>query len=103
MNDVIVGIFTQDECDYHYSYNNEYLSGKKAVPISFILPLHDEAFHEKILFPFFDDLIPEGWLLDIGEHNWKLNPCEQVRLLLVCCKGCIGSVSVISVEEKVEL
>jgi serine/threonine-protein kinase HipA len=50
-----------------------------------------------VLFPFFDGLIPEGWLLDIAEKNWKLNPRDRMGLLLVCCKDCIGTVSVHSV------
>lgn len=44
------------------------------------LPLQKEEFN--VLFPFFDGLIPEGWLLDIAERNWKLNPCDRMELLL---------------------
>lgn len=46
-------------------------------PISLTLPLSEKAYHSKILFPFFDGLIPEGWLLDIGEKYWKLNPRDR--------------------------
>jgi serine/threonine-protein kinase HipA len=46
------------------------------------------------LFPFFDGLIPEGWLLDIAQKNWKLNPRDRMGLLMACCKDCIGAVSV---------
>jgi serine/threonine-protein kinase HipA len=52
-----------------------------------------------VLFPFFDGLIPEGWLLEIAEQNWKLDDRDRMGLLLACCKDCIGAVSV--VEEKV--
>ncbi|AGY54685.1 HipA N-Terminal Domain-Containing Protein [Bacteroidales bacterium CF] len=56
-----------------------------------------------MLFPFFDGLIPEGWLLDIAEKNWKLNPRDRMGLLLACCKDCIGAVSVEEVKEEDKL
>lgn len=56
----------------------------------------------QVLFPFFDGLIPEGWLLDIAERNWKLNPRDRMGLLLACCKDCIGAVSVYPVNEEEE-
>jgi serine/threonine-protein kinase HipA len=51
------------------------------------------------LFSFFDGLIPEGWLLDIAEKNWKLNPRDRMGLLLMCCKDCIGAISVHPLNE----
>jgi len=46
------------------------------------------------LFPFFDGLIPEGWLLDIAEKNWKLDMRDRMSILLVTCRDCIGAVSI---------
>jgi serine/threonine-protein kinase HipA len=43
-------------------------------------------------------MIPEGWLLDIAEHTWKLDPRDRMGLLLACCRDCIGAVSVIPLE-----
>jgi serine/threonine-protein kinase HipA len=51
------------------------------------------------MFPFFDGLIPEGWLLDIATRNWKLNPNDRMGLLMTCCKDCIGAVGVVGIEE----
>jgi serine/threonine-protein kinase HipA len=47
------------------------------------------------MFPFFDGLIPEGWLLDIATKNWKLNPNDRMGLLMTCCKDCIGAVGIV--------
>jgi serine/threonine-protein kinase HipA len=58
------------------------------------LPLKEQPYTSKILFPFFDGFIPEGWLLDIAQNNWKLNPRDRMGLLMACCKDCIGAVSV---------
>jgi serine/threonine-protein kinase HipA len=61
------------------------------------LPLSVQAYSAKVLFPFFDGLIPEGWLLDIAQTNWKLNYSDRMGLLLACCKDCIGAVSVVAI------
>jgi serine/threonine-protein kinase HipA len=62
------------------------------------LPLREEAYTSKVLFPFFDGLIPEGWLLDIAQRNWKIDPRDRMGLLLACCRDCIGNVSVEEVK-----
>lgn len=46
------------------------------------------------MLPFFDGLIPEGWLLEIAGKNWKLNARDRMGLLLACCRDCIGAVSI---------
>ena len=47
-----------------------------------------------VLFPFFDGLIPEGWLLQIVTRNWKIDQSDRFGLLLVACKDCIGAVRI---------
>lgn len=96
--DITAGWLTQDEDGFHFVYDKSYLESESPIPISLTLPLHESKFDSPILFPFFDGLIPEGWLLDIAERNWKLNPRDRMGLLLACCKDCIGAVSVIPVE-----
>ena len=88
------GMLLQDEDGYHFIYEENYLNLKNPQPVSLTLPLQKKSFISKILFPFFDGLIPEGWLLDVAEKNWKLNPRDRMGLLMACCKDCIGAVSV---------
>jgi len=52
------------------------------------------------LFPFYDGLIPEGWLLEIAQQNWKINRHDRMELLLTCCKDCLGAVSVERIIEE---
>jgi serine/threonine-protein kinase HipA len=94
------GWLTQDEEGYHFQYDSAHLDINKSEPVSKTLPLKTDAFHSKYLFPFFDGLIPEGWLLTIAERNWKLNARDRMGLLLVCCKDCIGAVSVHPIKEE---
>jgi serine/threonine-protein kinase HipA len=99
--DKIAGWLTQDEVGYHFVYDPVYLKSDP-VPVSLTLPLQEAPFTSKVLFPFFDGLIPEGWLLDIASQNWKLNPRDRMELLLACCKDCIGAVSVYELKEEEE-
>jgi serine/threonine-protein kinase HipA len=100
MHDKIAGWLSQDENGYHFVYAVSYLDMAEAEPVSLTLPLQEAPFHSKTLFPFFDGLIPEGWLLDIAERNWKLNTRDRMGLLLACCKDCIGAVSVHPLKEE---
>ena len=88
------GTLTEDENGYTFVYDADYLALADAEAISLTLPLSLKPYHEKVLFPFFDGLIPEGWLLDIAERNWKIDARDRMALLLACCKDCIGAVGV---------
>jgi len=100
MHNETAGWLTQDENGYHFVYDKIYLKTKSSEPVSLTLPIQEKPFKSKVLFSFFDGLIPEGWLLDIAEKNWKINPRDRMELLLVCCKDCIGAVSVNPVNEE---
>ncbi|MGJ8742862.1 HipA N-terminal domain-containing protein [Polaribacter sp.] len=95
VNNRLAGILTEGDNDYNFEYEKTYLEDKNAVPISVTLPLQKELFKSEQLFPFFDGLIPEGWLLDIAHKNWKINPRDRMGLLLTTCRDCIGNINII--------
>ena len=72
-----------------------------ALPVSLTLPLTEEEHTSPTLFSFFDGIIPEGWLLDVASRNWKLDKRDRFGLLMVCCRDCIGDVSVREVQHEV--
>jgi len=88
------GIVWQDDDGYGFMYDETYLSRPDAIPVSLTLPLTSEPHHSQTMIPFFDGLIPEGWLLNIATKNWKLDARDRMGLLLTACKDCIGAVSV---------
>ncbi|RPE08835.1 phosphatidylinositol kinase [Chitinophaga lutea] len=93
--DLLAGILTEtDDGEYTFQYDGAYAVAHPKQPITLTMPVRREMYIEKRLFPFFEGLIPEGWLLDIASHSWKLNPNDRMGLLLVCCRNCIGAVSV---------
>lgn len=100
MHDKWAGVLTEDENGFTFQYNSIYLNDNDSEAISLTMPLKSEPFHDKTMFPFFDGLIPEGWLLDIVERNWKIDQRDRMSLLLSCCKDCIGAVSVVQIEGK---
>jgi len=95
----LAGILEERDRRYVFAYDSAYLAEEEAHAISLSLPLQEEPYEDKRLFPFFDGLIPEGWLLDIAEKTWKLNPRDRMGLLLACCRDCIGAVSVLALED----
>ena len=94
------GIISETPSGFTFKYSNDYLHQENAMPISLTLPLQEEPFHNKTLFSFFDGLIPEGWLLNIAERNWKINRRDRMGLLLTCCKDCIGNISIEPIEQE---
>lgn len=97
--DMFAGLLTEDGGEYTFKYDESYLASPSAEAISLTLPLQDAAYRSPVLFPFFDGLIPEGWLLDVALRNTDISILDRMSLLLLCCKECIGSVSVIPVKE----
>lgn len=98
MYDKLAGILTEDENGFTFQYDLNYLNDSDSEAISLTMPLKNKPYHDKVLFPFFDGLIPEGWLLDIAERSWKINQRDRMSLLLACCKDCIGAVSVVPIN-----
>jgi serine/threonine-protein kinase HipA len=96
MHGMLAGTLKETEVGYSYQYHTAYLQKENAQPVSKTLPLTEMPYQSNVLFPFFDGLIPEGWLLNLAEQNWKLNERDRFGLLLACCKNCIGAVSVAS-------
>lgn len=88
------GVLMETEDGYSFKYETEYLNSENPSAVSLTLPLRAEEYVSKTLFAFFDGLIPEGWLLDIVAHNWKINVQDRFGLLLVACKDSIGNVSI---------
>lgn len=102
LHDRLAGRLQEDENGFTFTYDAGYLVQPDAAPVSLTLPLAEQPYCATVLFPFFDGLIPEGWLLDIAERSWKINQRDRMSLLLACCKDCIGAVSVIPDDETEE-
>ena len=96
----LAGRLTEDEDGDTCEDDAGYLATDGAEAGSRTLPLRPEAYRDTVMFPFFDGLIPEGWLLWIAERSWKIDQRDRMSLLLACCRDCIGAVSVVPEEVK---
>lgn len=92
------GLIRETEQGYQFSYDREYLESAGAVAASLTLPLRAEPYESTVLFPFFDGLIPEGWLLNVVRRNWKIDSNDRFGLLLKSCRDCIGDVRIEEVQ-----
>jgi serine/threonine-protein kinase HipA len=98
MHNYLAGLVAETDAGYSFTYFSDYVAQPRAQAISKTLPLTTKPYVSNVLFPFFDGLIPEGWLLNLAEQNWKINEKDRFGLLLACCKNCIGAVSVLPVQ-----
>lgn len=92
------GIIRETDSGYEFAYRAEWLKRPDAAAVSLTLPLRSEPYRAETLFPFFDGLIPEGWLLNVVVDNWKLEKDDRFGLLLIACRDCIGNVSILEGE-----
>lgn len=102
-NNVYCGLLTEtDDGDFTFQYDENYVKEFSDQFITFTMPVRNEVYSDNRLFPFFEGLIPEGWLLNIASKNWKINTNDRMGLLLACCQNCIGAVSVEPITVKDE-
>ena len=97
---IFAGPIAETEEGYTFAYDKDYLNREDAVAVSLTIPLRQEPYETTILFPFFDGLIPEGWLLGVVSRNWKISQKDRFGLLLSVCRDCIGDVNIRNGEEK---
>lgn len=76
---------------YRFAYDEEY--AKSGTPIALTLPLREEPFESRELFPFFAGLVPEGWYLRIVAPTIKVDASDTFGLLMRTCEDCVGAVS----------
>ena len=101
--DILAGKITETAGgDYVFTYNASYVTHYPKQFITFSMPVRTEPYTSDRLFPFFEGLIPEGWLLEIATKNWKIKANDRMGILLACCQNCIGAVSVVPIKENDE-
>jgi serine/threonine-protein kinase HipA len=93
-------IIETNEGEFVFQYDMNFVKEHPKEFITFTMPVAEKPYTDNRLFPFFDGLIPEGWLLEIASNNWKINKNDRMGLLLACCQNCIGAVSVVPIHEE---
>ena len=94
VRNIFAGLLSETDEGYTFVYDTDYLSLPNAAAVSLTIPLREQAYASKNIFSFFDGLIPEGWLLNVVSHNWKIDRRDRFGLLLLACRDSIGNVSI---------
>ncbi|WP_437299044.1 HipA N-terminal domain-containing protein [Sorangium sp. So ce426] len=78
-----------------FTYDRAYLARPDAIPLSPTLPLRPEPYESRGLHPFFENLLPEGWLLDQTCRKLGLDRTDAFGLMLATCADCAGAVEIV--------
>jgi len=80
-NEHLAGEIRETDEGYEFAYDYNWLGSVGAQPVSLTLPMRPEPYFSRTMIPFFDGLIPEGWLLSVTERTWKLDSRDRMGLL----------------------
>ncbi len=85
---------------YEFAYKPDYLRDPDAMPISLAMPLTETKYESTALFPFFDGLLPEGWLLELTCTSAKIDKNDKFHLLLHTGKDPMGAISIRPIDQE---
>lgn len=94
-----VGVLEETEQGTRFTYDRAWLARVGALPISVTLPLREAPYESRGLHPFFENLLPEGWLLELSTAKLKISKDDAFGLLLATCADCVGAVEVVPARE----
>lgn len=95
-----VGVIKENDDETSFTYSPEWIARTDAVPVSLTLPLRSEPYVSKGLHPFFENLLPEGWLLEVSSKKLKIPKDDPFALLLATCADCVGAVEIKPLESE---
>ena len=101
-HDIKAGILTEEVPgkNYTFTYDKSYLADSSHEPISLTMPMREEPYHSKYLFPFFTNMLPEGATRKIVCRSWRLDEKDFFGLLLkIATFDTIGAVTVKDISE----
>ena len=97
-----VGLVVETERGMRFTYDAAWLGADDAEPISHTLPLRAEPYDAVGLHPFFENLLPEGWLLELATTKLKISKDDGFGLLLATCADCVGAVEIVASKSLVQ-
>jgi serine/threonine-protein kinase HipA len=93
-----VGTLVEAGRQVTFAYDTQWLARADAVSVSVTLPLRAEPYVTQGLHPFFENLLPEGWLLELATRKLKISKDDAFGLLLATCADCVGAVEIVPAE-----
>ena len=101
VNRQYAGILREESPDrYTFSYDRDYLHSPSPSPVCVAMPLTEEEFVSTSLFPFFSNMLTEGFNREFQERYHHLPPGDDFGLLLkTAAYDTIGAVTVKEIPE----
>ncbi len=93
IDEVRVGTIRETNEGIRFQYDEEWVANSGA-PVSLTLPVRAEPYDSPRLGPFFENLLPEGWLLELATTKLKISKDDAFGLLLATCADCVGDVEI---------
>ncbi len=97
-NNKKAGILLRTKDGYEFNYDNEYANDQDSKPISKTMPVSRMKFYSDRLFPFFENLLPEGFLLELTVSKLKIDKNNKFELLLNVGEDMVGAVTIRPME-----
>lgn len=94
-----VGTLLESGKHVTFQYDAERVANRDVVPVSVTLPVRADAYVSEGLHPYFENLLPEGWLLELATKKLKISKDDAFGLLLATCADCVGAVEIVAAEE----
>jgi serine/threonine-protein kinase HipA len=87
-----------------FLYDKEYIRHPDSFPVSLTMPVREEEYKsENSILPFFDNLILEGWLLNVSEKTFKIEKSDRFSLLMATGLDTIGAIEIRGIYEGREI
>ena len=95
--DFVGGLHKRGRKEYIFKYDQAWIDTDRG-GIGLSLPTSNSEYNSNELLPFFDNLIPEGWLLSHAQNIYKIDKKDRFAILLATGRETIGAVRVIAVD-----
>ena len=84
-----------------FAYDNTYLHGEDARPISVSLPLQEETFSPQRTKCFFDGLLPEGFTRRTVAQWMHVSEDDYLSILAGLGKECLGAIQIVCEPDEI--
>jgi serine/threonine-protein kinase HipA len=100
MNKILAGILTENaDKTYTFRYDDAYFSNPQCASISLTLPKTQQQYHAGTLFPFFFNMLTEGYNQRVQRRLFKIDEDDPFGLLMAAaCNDVIGAITVEKIE-----
>jgi serine/threonine-protein kinase HipA len=95
-NEVFAGTLTQSPEGFTFTYDVHYTL--RGTPIGFRYPFSQVSYYSRTLFPVFENLVSEGWLLDVQSRLQHIDKKDKLGFLLNNGQDLVGAITVKKVK-----